>query len=406
VSAGKNIKQFVQILFIYFGLLPSVAVIAVCAVTDRTLLGVLLSALLNLILGGLFFALTPLFLDPGARGADIAAADGVDTRTARRRFTRMGLAAVVLAAGGSVLQALISALVQAVKPGLLEDPTWMYVVGFLPLYIIAYPLALLVLRRVPKAAPRAGEALSAGRALSLIPICVFLTYAGNFVAVGLNALLSRLLGTGGGNVVEALLGQGSLAMQLLFVVVLGPVMEEVFFRRALIDRMRPYGERLAVVTSALAFALVHGNLSQFFYAFLMGLLLGWIYLRTGKLRWSMGLHILTNLCSGVLPTLLQKKAGLDALEGLDLGALARDPGALAELANPWLVALGGYLIVMGLLFLAGLVLLVIRARSVRFERAELELPRSGRVKIVWCNVGMALLVVFGVVSAALTLAVM
>ena len=67
VSAGKNIKQFVQIIFIYFGLLPVAGIIAFGAVTGHTAVAMAAATLLNLLLGLLFFALTPLFIDPKNR---------------------------------------------------------------------------------------------------------------------------------------------------------------------------------------------------------------------------------------------------------------------------------------------------------------------------------------------------
>lgn len=45
---------------------------------------------------------------------------------------------------------------------------------------------------------------------------------------------------------------------------------------------------------ALAFAILHLNIVQGAYAFALGLLLGWVYWRTGKLRYPMLLHLAIN----------------------------------------------------------------------------------------------------------------
>ena len=45
------------------------------------------------------------------------------------------------------------------------------------------------------------------------------------------------------------------------------------FRKLLIDRIVPFGQRVAVVVSGLAFGLFHGNFYQFFYAFSLGAVL-------------------------------------------------------------------------------------------------------------------------------------
>ena len=51
-----------------------------------------------------------------------------------------------------------------------------------------------------------------------------------------------------------------------FSVVLAPVMEELIFRKVLIDRTIVYGDKAAVVLSGLLFGVFHGNFHQFFYA--------------------------------------------------------------------------------------------------------------------------------------------
>lgn len=64
VSAGKIVKQLVQILFIYFGLLPDIAIMAVGLIFHHAAIAAVACAVFNVLLGLLFFSLTPLFLAP------------------------------------------------------------------------------------------------------------------------------------------------------------------------------------------------------------------------------------------------------------------------------------------------------------------------------------------------------
>lgn len=70
-SAGKQIKQIVQVMFVYFGLLPDIAIIAVLGfVFDRMALAAVITAGLNALLGLLFLYFTALLLEPkGGRAA-------------------------------------------------------------------------------------------------------------------------------------------------------------------------------------------------------------------------------------------------------------------------------------------------------------------------------------------------
>ena len=69
---------------------------------------------------------------------------------------------------------------------------------------------------------------------------------------------------------------------LFFLVIVGPIFEEWLFRKQLIDHTRKYGEKTAILLSGLAFGLFHMNLFQFFYAFLLGLMFGYVYTRTSS----------------------------------------------------------------------------------------------------------------------------
>lgn len=81
----------------------------------------------------------------------------------------------------------------------------------------------------------------------------------------------------------------------LAIVVAGPVCEEVTFRGAveglLLKNSSPW---VAVSVSALLFGLIHMNPVQIPFAFVLGLLLGWLYYKTRSLVPSILAHILNN----------------------------------------------------------------------------------------------------------------
>jgi membrane protease YdiL (CAAX protease family) len=80
---------------------------------------------------------------------------------------------------------------------------------------------------------------------------------------------------------------------LVAVKVLGPIMEEVIFRGAILNTLARHGYNFAIVTSALLFGLYHVILVQGFNAFFLGILLAYVALRY-SLKWSMVLHVLYN----------------------------------------------------------------------------------------------------------------
>ena len=96
---------------------------------------------------------------------------------------------------------------------------------------------------------------------------------------------------------------------VLFGAVMGilvPVLEEAYFRGCLLNALRDrWGPGVAVVGSALAFGLLHMNLLLLPIYFLLGILTGLLYQRTGNLLAPVAFHALNNLASiAVLSVLL------------------------------------------------------------------------------------------------------
>lgn len=200
-------------------------------------------------------------------------------------------------------------------------------------------------------------------------ICFGTMYAGNLIGIGINALLNSLVDTAPSNIIlEAVLGSNPF-WTLLFAVLLVPIGEEFIFRRLLIGKMIRYGEKSAVFYSALFFALFHGNLNQFFYAFALGAVFGYVYVKTGKLRYTIALHMIINLFGSVIaPAVVYPMDG--------------------SMSHMLLAALFG-LFVLGV-GIAGIVLLIVLRKKIIFENGPVLIPRGRRFSILWLNAGAVL----------------
>jgi membrane protease YdiL (CAAX protease family) len=195
-----------------------------------------------------------------------------------------------------------------------------YLITLAPLYLIVMPAAAAVIPRIPKATASARN-LTSGQFWIIALICLALMYAGNLVGTVVTALISLLAGKGMTNIMAELIGQSDIWAAVVVTAIIAPVAEELFFRKLLIDRLRGYGDRAAMVISAAAFGLFHGNFSQAFYAFGLGLAFGYIYLKTKRIGYTAALHMMINIVGGVLALLVQK-AGQIALSGYSMLLLA------------------------------------------------------------------------------------
>ena len=89
---------------------------------------------------------------------------------------------------------------------------------------------------------------------------------------------------------------GKLATVLLFIeiAVLPAIFEELFIRKGVYGILKSKGTVFATIVSALVFATIHLNFSQFIFAFLIGILFAMVREKTGKLYPTMILHCINN----------------------------------------------------------------------------------------------------------------
>lgn len=93
-------------------------------------------------------------------------------------------------------------------------------------------------------------------------------------------------------------------LALPYVILLGPVAEELLFRGVILDRLKPaFSFRVANILQAVLFGIFHGNVIQGIYAFVFGMVLGMIVHVTGTVYASMLTHIVFNGTSELLTLL-------------------------------------------------------------------------------------------------------
>jgi membrane protease YdiL (CAAX protease family) len=101
---------------------------------------------------------------------------------------------------------------------------------------------------------------------------------------------------------------------ILSVAVIAPIYEEIIFRGILLKAMaKKMNKIVALVASALFFALVHMNIPQGINAFLLGLVIGTIYLKTGSIYLSIFAHFINNVMAITASSLFMQIEGTYAM---------------------------------------------------------------------------------------------
>ncbi|MCL2634259.1 MAG: CPBP family intramembrane metalloprotease [Oscillospiraceae bacterium] len=89
----------------------------------------------------------------------------------------------------------------------------------------------------------------------------------------------------------------ALAVRMIFS---AAIYEEFFARGIILKSLKPYGTGFAIMVSGILFGLMHGNFQQLFYATVVGIVLGYIYVQTDSLLIPTILHAVFNSISAVM----------------------------------------------------------------------------------------------------------
>ena len=307
----------------------------------------------------------------------------ISTKAQRRHFSYIGLALFACFIIMLILQLLIPALMMRLYPTYTTIPWLYFAINYLPYYLLAIPYAAILLRLNTYGTPPKNK-LNFGQLLCYIPISIALTYIGNWIGTIINNTITVFSGKTPNNALEGLIGNTDFLTAFIFVVVLAPIVEELLFRKLLIDAMYPYGERVCIIMSALLFGAFHGNFYQFFYAALVGALLSFIYCRTGKIRYTILLHAIFNFIGSIISKFIISLVNADALANGDITVMLRD--------NPlgMLIFFIYSFVMLGLAAL-GVVMLIRKLRKTKLAEGAVKLQTP--IVTVILNVGMILFLI-------------
>jgi len=230
----------------------------------------------------------------------------------KRAYSRMGFALFFMFGSALLFQTIISTEVSLLCPELFETGWYLWALSVLPLYLIGFPVSLIFfMREDPVRKP--GQKLSFGTWLGILTICIFWLYAGNLLGSLVSSFFSFFRNEETQNIVNQITSNSDIWSNLAATVLIAPLMEELVTRKLVIDRARRFGDARACIFSGLMFGLMHGNFQQFFYAFFLGLIFAWVYVKTGRVIYTVLLHASINFLGGFLPTLIQKGVDVDTL---------------------------------------------------------------------------------------------
>lgn len=107
-------------------------------------------------------------------------------------------------------------------------------------------------------------------------------------------------------------GQSTSFSMFIYASFFAPVCEEIVYRGYVMRNMQRYGKSFAIIFSSALFGIMHGNIHQILFAFVIGLVLGYTAMEY-SIKWSIALHMINNfvfgdLLDGILNLILPEQA--------------------------------------------------------------------------------------------------
>ncbi len=258
------------------------------------------------------------------------------------------------------IQILVSGVLSAVAPQWVEANVslFQFLLIILSVDIIGFPLIFILSKKIP-AVRLESHNLGFGKLVVCVLMGAGICGVGGIIGNIFHFALTLPFGVSLDDVNQLgnMMLYSDAPIRILTVGILAPIFEELIFRKLLVDRMINHGEFAAILMSGLMFGLFHGNFSQFFYATGLGLFWAFIYIKTGKIWYTILFHMIVNLSSSVV-TVYLSQAYLQALQtaGEDMTGMTQE-GMLSMLV---------YLGWMGILLvccIAGVILLIVNRKK-------------------------------------------
>ena len=219
--------------------------------------------------------------------------------------------------------------------------------------------------------------LRVGQILLLIMMMYGLTLVGSVMGLPVHTVLSSWTVDNPQSEsvdLSGLLLGSEIYYRIICVGILPAIFEELLFRKFLIDRTIRHGEFISCAMSGIMFGMWHGNFQQFFFTFFIGVMFAFVYIRTGKIIYTMIMHASMNLVTTVitmslLAEIINKTESFSDINYMNGDQLVESLMSTLILLLLWLVILLSFMI-------TGLVLIIKKRKNFKLYLMEGELKRK------------------------------
>ena len=288
----------------------------------------------------------------------------------------MGFNYLILGILALIFQIIILNILNVANPQYLSDINIIIVLSSICNYILPFPVFYWLMKKIDDVEIEKTN-INIKTFIIYTGITLTLMWIGNLIGLAITALLSNIIQSDIANPVQQLINTTDIWLNLVVISIVAPIFEEVIFRKFLIDRTIKYGAKVSIILSAVIFALFHGNLNQFFYTLLIGGFFAYVYIKTGKITYTIILHIIVNLMGSVISLILA-----NSLNNLMTSATLAD----ASIIIAYMIILFSFIII-GLYRLS-------KFKKARFHGQKTLIAIKNPIRTMFLNYGMVCFIIF------------
>lgn len=322
-----------------------------------------------------------------------------DPAEAKANYSKFGFGYLGAAILNVVAAVAILLIAMATGTGIENNATFRFAVSIATLYFIGLPFAYFMVNKIPNC-EIGNKKLSFGQIISSLFIGYALIIGSNIVGTMFNSFFGQLTGKGIQNPIANAMSGLNPIFNICVVAILAPIMEELVFRKLLVDKLYKYGEGLTIIFSGLMFGLFHGNFAQFFYAFALGVYFAYIYMRTGRIRYTIYIHMFINGI-GAFASIIVSKLDIEYIQELLFSGRVEEYMAYVteNMAAVGLLALYGFIVLC--VSFVGLILMIVFHKKFHIDTIATALPKGTGARSLFGNPGMIGFILFFVISIVL-----
>lgn len=299
----------------------------------------------------------------------------------KKFFSKIGFNYLAYSIASILFLIILSNIIAVIRPEILNNINIATIITAICNYVLPLPILLFLMRKLDSTEIKKNN-LGFKTFLKYLCITFTLMWIGNITGTIITNLLSFTIQNDIANPIQNLINSTDLWLNLILISLIGPIFEEIIFRKILIDRTIKYGPLASILVSAIIFGLIHGNLNQFCYTVLVGGFFAYVYIKTGHIKYSIGLHIILNMLGSVLSMIVNNSAVnlSNAFNTTDLAILVF------------------YFILILIALFVGIYTLVEYIQKKRKQKNSIDLKI---IKPVFLNAGMICFIVFYIIRMAL-----